>query len=62
MKKDLLYLYTSKISTATWGVKIFRIIPEFRILMLKVSLKMLNLADFNSFSDLFSVHFRTSDH
>ena len=36
-------------------VKAFRIIPEFRILRVtfhRVSLKMLNLADFNSFSDL----------
>ena len=44
-------------------VKDFRIIPEFRILRLqKVSLKMLNKADFNSFSDIFSVHLRAIDH
>ena len=28
----------------------------------KVSLKMLNLAEYYSFSDLFSVHLRTIDH
>ena len=39
--------------TITW-VKVFRIIPEFRILW-KVSLKMLNLADYNSISHLLSV-------
>ena len=37
-------------------VKVFRIIPEFRILKLKVGFKMLNKADFNSFSDFFLAH------
>ena len=45
-------------------MKVFRIIPEFRILRLtfnrtptmKVSLKMLNSAGNNSFSDLVSVY------
>ena len=47
----------------TW-VKVFRIIPEFRILRLtfhKVSLKMLNSADNNSFSDLVSVYLKVID-
>ena len=42
----------------TW-VKVFRIVTEFRILAdfpLKVSLKMLNSAGNNSFSDLGSVY------
>ena len=49
--------------TGTW-MKIFRIIPEFRILRLtfwKVSLKMLNKANYNSFSDVFSVCLKTID-
>ena len=33
-------------------VKVFRIIPEFRFLRLKISLRMLNSAGINSFSDL----------
>ena len=49
----------------TW-VKVFRIIPEFRVLRLTFhnfsQPKMLNLADLNSFSDLFSVHLRGIDH
>ena len=48
------------------GVNVFRIIPEFRILRLtfhrKSTLKLLNLADYNSFSDLFSVYLKTIDH
>ena len=53
--------------TFTW-VKVFRIIPEFRILKLTfhrksaVSLKILNQADSNCFSDLFSVYLMTFDH
>ena len=35
-------------------VKIFRIIPEFRIFRLTFNLKMLEEADYYSFSDLFS--------
>ena len=34
-------------------VKVFRVIPEFRILGKKVILKILNSGDFISFSDLF---------
>ena len=41
-------------------VKVFRIIPEFRIL--KVSLKMLNSAGNNGFSDLVSVYLKVFDH
>ena len=41
------------LSVYAW-VKVFRIILEFRI--------MLNLADYYSFSGLFSVHLRTIDH
>ena len=44
----------------TW-VKVFRIVPEFRILRL-ISLKLLNFADSNSFFDLFSVYLNTIDH
>ena len=44
-------------------VKVFRSIPEFRVLRLTlVSLKMLNSADFNSFFDLFTVHLWAIDH
>ena len=43
-------------------MKVFRIIPEFRIFRLKVSLKMLNSADNNSFSDLVSVYLKVFDH
>ena len=51
----------------TW-VKVFMIIPEFRILWLtfhrkwKVSLKMLNSAGNNSFSDLVSVNLKVINH
>ena len=45
----------------TWG-KVFKIIPEFRILHLnfpkKVSLKMLNSAGYNIFSDLVSIYLK----
>ena len=44
--------YGQEPSIKAW-VKVFRIIPEFRILRL-VSLKMLNFAGNNSFSDLVS--------
>ena len=58
-------LKQSKILTLSW-VKVYRIIPESRILRLtfqrKVGLKMLNLADYNSFSDLFPVYLKTIDH
>ena len=40
----------------------FRIIPEFRILRLKVRLKMLNLADYNNISHLRSLSLVTIDH
>ena len=44
-------------------VKVFRIIPEFRILRLTFHfLKMLNSADYYRFSDLFSVCLKTIDH
>ena len=45
-------------------MKVYRIIPEFRILILtfQVSLKMLNYADNNSFSDLASVYLKAIDH
>ena len=47
-------------------MKGFRIISEFRILRLafyrKVSLKILNSVDNNSFSDLVSVYLETIDH
>ena len=42
-------------------MKVFRIIPEFRILRLKVSHKMLNSAGNNSFSDLVSVYLKVFD-
>ena len=32
-------------------MKVFRIIPEFRIFPLKVSIKILNQADYSSFSN-----------
>ena len=41
-------------------VKVFRTIPEFRIL--KVGLKMLNSAGNNSFSDLVLIHLKVFDH
>ena len=41
----------------TW-VKVFRIIPEVRVLRKKVSLKILNQADYNSFPDIFSVYLK----
>ena len=47
-------------------MKVFRIIPEFRILRLdfpqKVSLKILNLADSYGFFDLISGYLKTIDH
>ena len=44
-------------------MKVFRIIPEFRILRLTFhSLKMLNSAGNNSFFDLVSVHLKVFDH
>ena len=52
---------SSKINRASILVKVFRIIPEFRILRLKVSLKMLNCVCNNSFSDLVSVHLKVFD-
>ena len=39
-------------------MKVFRIIPEFW----KVSLKMLNYADYLSFPDIFLVNTKTIDH
>ena len=45
----------------TW-VKVFMILPEFRVFRLMVhrkSAELLNLVDFNSFLDLFSVYLRT---
>ena len=48
--------------------KVFRIIPEFRILRLtadfpqKVSLKLLNQGDYNSLSDLLSVCQKTIEY
>ena len=48
-------------------MKVYRIIPEFRILRLtfhrkSVSLKMLNSAGNNSISDLVSVYLKVFDH
>ena len=43
-------------------VKVFRIIPESRILRLKVSLKILNWVGFYGFFDLFSVYLKTLYH
>ena len=48
-------------------VKVFRIIPKFRILRLtfhrkSAGLKMLNSADNDSFSDLVSVYLKIFDH
>ena len=47
-------------------VKVFRIIPEFRIFRRafhrKSAIKILNLADSISFSDLFSVYLKAVDH
>ena len=48
-------------------MKVFRIIPEFRILRLtfhrnKISLKFLNCADANRLFDLFSVYLKKIDH
>ena len=57
----LLTLEAISIYTIT-RVKVFMIIPKFRILRQKVSLEMLNQRDHNSFSDLFSVCLRTFDH
>ena len=51
---------TFKILTKAW-VKVFRIIPVYDFLW-KVSLQMLNLADSNSFSDVFSVYLKTLNH
>ena len=42
-------------------MKVFRIIPEFRMTFQKVILKMLNQGDCISFSDLFSVCLKTID-
>ena len=42
-------------------MKVFRIIPEFKILRLTfhiVSLKVLNWADYNSFFDAFSIYLK----
>ena len=41
-------------------IKLFRIIPEFRIL--KVILKMLNWGEYSRFSDLYSVCLKKTDH
>ena len=43
-------------------MKVFRIIPEFRILGLTFHRKMLNSADNDSFSDLVSVYLKVFDH
>ena len=51
---DLIYCQGRIYPSLAW-VKVFRFIPEFRNLRLKVSLKMLNSAN-NSFSDLLSVY------
>ena len=54
--RDYLFASVNYILITT-RVQVFRIIPEFRIFRLtfpqKVSLKMLNYGDYNSFSDLF---------
>ena len=55
---------TFKILTKAW-VKVFRIIPEFNLRLTfygKSASKMLNLADNNSFSDVFSVYLKTLNH
>ena len=46
---------------AAW-VKVFRIIPEFKILRLKVSHKMLNWRNYNRFSYLYTVCLKTIGH
>ena len=58
------FSWNRKIKTS-W-VKVFRIIPEFRILRLtfcvKVSLKFLNSADSYGFFDLILLYLKTIDH
>ena len=54
-------IYKCRYHMSTW-VKVFKIIPDFRFLRLKVRLKILNFADNDNFSDLVPVYLKVFDH
>ena len=56
-------LYTCLMNSSIVSMgEIFRILPKFGILRQKVSLKMLNLADYYIFIDLYLIYIKKIDH